>query len=655
MKKIFLSALLLSLTGPAALASRDLEQWLSSPKLHEVPAQFAKESAVYVLERNIVEYYQEGNEVFTFTTLHRIIKVLDDRGIESFNTVTITNYGLEVRDIKARVILPGGKVVETPKDKIRETKTENNLQQYVFALESLEKGAEIELIYTIKFPFYLFGSEYFQASIPMLHTEFELRSPNRILFETKGYNGYPMAKDSTNTDTSAYFSKFYTCSMDNIPGLKEEDESNYYPNLRRIEYRAAYLPVTKPGQRQFTWDELARNIYTQNYTFSEKELNVVRKYLKSIGVGKEDPELDKIRKIEDETKKNINTSKDVGEENEGFEVLLSKKVTTENGLNRFFAACFTEAGVLHELGVTANRYQHLVDDKFENWKQLDYYLFYFPNQKSYMAPTISTTRTPYIAPQFLCNKAIFCKITTLGNTKTALASIRTISQPPAELSHNDINATISFKGEKMVPEVQSKVTFSGYSAAGLREAFLYTPKEHEKELVGNFTDIATGLEEIVSYSVEHTDLKDYYTNTPLTVSTVTNASKLMDKAGSKLLFKVGEVIGKQSEMYQTEERKLPIEMPFPHTLKRTLVVNIPENYKVANPEMLNRNIVHKTQQGKEISGFVSGYTLEGNKLTINILEYYSDMQIPVSEYAAHVKVINAAADFNKVVLIFEHL
>jgi hypothetical protein len=653
MKKLFLIALLFSAAAGESFAGSHTLAWAAMPKPHTLPAQYAKESAVYILEKEVVDYAVEGEGLYIFNTRHRIIKVLDDQGIEAFNTVTIPNNGLEVTDIKSRVILPGGKVIETPKDKIKESRSEDNRQQFVFALEGLEKGAEVELMFTTKHNFSLAGSSYFQSSLPRMHVAFELKTPKQLLFETKGYNGFPIAIDSVNADTAAYYTRIYHCAMDSIPGLKEEDESNYSANIKRIEYRVAYLPLTKPGQRQFTWNDLARKMFEEKYKYTDRETNVVKKYLKTIGVNKSDAETDKIHKIEDALKKDINTSKDLDKESEAFDVIVSKKVTTEDGLTRFFAACFTEAEVVHELGITSNRYEHEVDEKFENWRRLDYYLFYFPNQKAYLAPTVSNTRMPFISSPFLCNKAIFCKVTTLGTTRSALASVRTINPLPAEMTQNNIDATIRFTGDNLVPEVTSKVSYGGYSALSLRSAFLYTPKEHEKELVGNITDIATGLEEINSYSVENVNLDNFYTNKPLVVNTVVAAHKLMDKAGPKFLFKVGEVIGHQSEMYQTEERKLPIETSYPHLLKRQLVVLVPDGYSVSNPEALNRNIVQKNVQGKDIMGFTSGYKQDGNRLIIDIVEYYEVMQLPASEFPAFSKVINAAADFNKIVLVLE--
>lgn len=656
MKKIILVSLLFVFPNlfQTAQAQAPEYQWKANPSIHQVPSDFAKESAVFVLESEVEDYTREFGTTYVLNTVHRIIKVLDDKGIEAFNTMTITNNGVEVREIKARVILPNGKILDVPKDKILESKSENNLQQFVFALEGLEKNAEVEMQYTIKYNFSLFGTEYFQFAIPVMHAAFELKCPSFLVFETKGYNGFPAAKDSVNADTSSDYTRIYRCSMDHIPALKEEESSNYYANIMRLEYRIAYLPESKPNQRQFTWNDLARNMFEATYNFTEKETKMVQKYLKSIGVDPAEEELSKIKKIEEHLKVDINIVKEADESSEKFDVIVAKKMTTEDGLKRFFAACFTVAGIQHELGITSNRYDHVLDEKFENWKPLDYYIFYFPQQKMYLAPAATVARTPFLPSPFLMNKAVFCKITTLGTIQTALASIRTIMPMPREMTYNNLQAEVHFKGDNLIPEITQTQSFAGYSAMGYREAFLYVSKDQEKELVSKITDIASSIEDISQYSIQNTALDNYYTNKPLALTTTINANKLMEKAGTKYLFKIGDVIGRQAEMYQAEERKLPIETTYPHGLKRKLIVHIPEGYKVSNPEVTSINIVHQDEKTKQNTmGFISSYTMDQNTMTIDINEYYDVMILPASDYASFSKVINAAADFNKLVLVLE--
>jgi hypothetical protein len=51
--------------------------------------------------------------------------------------------------------------------------------------------------------------------------------------------------------------------------------------------------------------------------------------------------------------------------------------------------------------------------------------------------------------------------------------------------------------------------------------------------------------------------------------------------------------------------------------------------------------------------FISTWKQEGDKLIIEITEEYNQIKWPKTDYDNFVKVINAAADFNKVVLVLE--
>jgi hypothetical protein len=51
--------------------------------------------------------------------------------------------------------------------------------------------------------------------------------------------------------------------------------------------------------------------------------------------------------------------------------------------------------------------------------------------------------------------------------------------------------------------------------------------------------------------------------------------------------------------------------------------------------------------------FISTYKVEGNKVTITGVEFYTILEIAPELYEPYRKVINSAADFNKVTLIME--
>lgn len=623
-------------------------KWEANPKLHRIPKEFIKESALFVLDGRYIEYKQEGDNTYVYRTMHRIIKVIDDKGIESFNTIEVLIGQNEIEGLQARTILADGSVKEVPKDRMKRSKNEQGQESYLFAMEGVEKNAEIELMYREKKAFSTFGGEQLQFSIPTVKAEFMLVIPDGVRFETKGYNGFPSA-----TDSIIDGKHFYYATANNIPALEDEQYSNREAFLMNIAYRMSYIDKENADVRLFTWNDLAKRLYNNYYKITDKNKRVIEKYIKSIGVSDNDNDEQKIKKIEDAMKSNIIMSDDINDESYlEFEKVIDKKLTTESGFIALFLACLQVAGIEHEYGLTSNRFTEPLDEKFENWNSLDLPVVYFPKLKKYMSVTAIFYRMPFIPTAAAGNKGVFLKTATLGGMTSAVASIRKIPFMPLAASNNNIIADVKFS-EEMTPIVDIKVTFDGYSANGIREGFIYVPKDKEKELVQSIVNVASAPENIKSYKVENTALSNYYDNKPLNVLASVESSQLMEKAGPKYLFKLGDIIGRQVEMYQEKERKLPIDIVFPHSLLRTITLNIPDGYKVSNTETIKINVEHKASSGESTMGFISDYKIEGKKITITINEFYGQVNYPASDIGIFKKVINAAADFNKVVLVLE--
>lgn len=51
--------------------------------------------------------------------------------------------------------------------------------------------------------------------------------------------------------------------------------------------------------------------------------------------------------------------------------------------------------------------------------------------------------------------------------------------------------------------------------------------------------------------------------------------------------------------------------------------------------------------------FTSKYEINGNNLMVTCNEYYDEISVPIERYEEFRTVINAAADFNKITLVFE--
>lgn len=647
-KKLLLLPFIALAIAAQAQPKNKVFEWDPKPAMHKIPAAFSKESAVIIESDVNLEYRSELNDVNIYRSIHRIVKVMDDKGIEAFNTFTIPmSNGKTIEFIKARTILPNGKIIEIGKDKVKEIKNEEGVPQYMFAMEGVEKNAEIEIQYTEKKPLAFFGAELFQFSIPVLHAAFSMSTPQRMIFQVKGYNGFGSAKDSLIDGT-----RYYETSRSSIPALHSEPYSDMDANQMRVEYKLCYMPEQNPDVRMLTWQDLAKQLYKGYYDFSSKEKHAVQKYLEQLQVNDNDAEIDKIHKIEDGIKSNIVFNKDLeGDAAKDIDKVITNKTANEEGYARLFTACFTLAGVKHEFGVSSNRFEHPLDEDFENWNYLTTYVIYFPNERQFLAPSYIYYRYPVVPPSLLTNKVILSKTTTIGDVTSAVADIREVAPLPIKESEDNITANVSFTGDDLDPQLEVTHSFSGYTALGIREAVLLLPKDKQKETIQNIVNLSDKPEDVLTYKTANSAFHNYYDNKPLKLMATLKAPQLMEKAGPKYLFKLGDVIGRQQEMYQDTKRELPISIAYPHSENRSITVNIPAGYKVLNPDAIRIHQDDKNANGSATMGFDSDYKIDGDKLYVNIKEYYSGLSYPVSYYETFRKVINASADFNKVVLV----
>ena len=243
------------------------EEWTTKPIINTIAASLEKEPAVIILDRRRIEYIDVNDDQLEYRTLHKVVHLNDDRGIEAFNKIYLpVNENKNIVDIKARTILPGGRIIELNQNDIKEIKEDGSIYK-IFALEGLVKGCEIEFMYTYNTNISYFGREVLQGNFNVLRSEVEIVSPERLVFETKSFNGLNPSKDTTLAGK-----KIVRISHDNIPGADEEKYSMYTANLKRIEYKLSYNKVKSESERIFTWNALAKRVQEMNGNFTEKEL-----------------------------------------------------------------------------------------------------------------------------------------------------------------------------------------------------------------------------------------------------------------------------------------------------------------------------------------------------------------------------------------------
>jgi len=226
--------------------------------------------------------------------------------------------------------------------------------------------------------------------------------------------------------------------------------------------------------------------------------------------------------------------------------------------------------------------------------------------------------------------------------------------PPLDYksSGQTIDAEISFINNLDKTNMKLTCYLSGYYGVYEQPFYSQLPDDKKLLMLSDIVQDITKDKQFLKLTAENTEPNLCLTDKPFIIHAEVNGASLLEKAGNKLLLKVGEVLGSQMELYQDNTRKLNIEYDFNREYIRKIKVNIPEGYTIKNPDDINISHIYQ-KDGKNIYYFVSNYTIENNLLTINIDEFYDQIECSVEHFEDYRKVVNAAADFNKVVLIIE--
>jgi hypothetical protein len=622
-------------------------QWKPKPALHTIDSKYADEAAVYVQDSKVIEYAIEKDGFFTYKTVHRIVHINNDKGIEYFNKVYLPfDEGLQMTVVKARTILPDGKIMELDEKNIKDLK-ENDRVYKIFALDGLTKGCEVEYYFTLKKYPSFFGREMISSNIPVLKGHFELIAPKHLVFETKNYNNLPVCKDSATEEK-----RFLWLDAANLDAGVEEKYSNYDASLKRVEYKLCYNASKEGNQRLFTWNQLAKQAFEMYTKVSEKEMKKIQDLVSDAIIGAAN-EQDKIVALENYFKKNFITREDIPDEDAADLLkVIKNKVASHQAFCKLFCAALSAANVSYQIVLTGDRNNYELDRSLENWNNARNFLFYFPSTQKFMAPTELAYRYPWIPPTWTHTNGLYCITATLGNFKSAIGEIKAIPMEDYQYSYLNMNISARLNSESDALEMDVKQLYGGYAMANYKAPFVFTPAEEQYNILKQLIKFGTNSENIISHSFENKELEQKDPYKPFVISAKVKSSQLVERAGNKIIVKVGEFIGEQAELYDTKERMTNIDVSFPHALVRTIELTIPDGYEIKNLKDLNFNEIYK-EGDKLTMGFVCSYEQNGNILKITIREDYVNYFYSIKQYPQFKKVINAAADFNKVVLVLD--
>jgi hypothetical protein len=635
----------LSFQSWSAIDPITVYQWQENRKRYVLSVAEDSISEYILRQHTQYDYIVENDRLFQFSTLHRIVLVNSDEAIQRNNRIYIPmNRASELVSLKARTITKSGKVVYFDQKDLKEIAEEEKGTPYkIFAMEGVEIGSEIEFFYTRKMTASLFDRIYLQFEVPIKAGSFQLSCPEHLEFDFKTYNGLPeMAKKNEDKKN------IYTVYQENIGKRKKEQFSNYEASRKKIEFKWAYNNAQSRA-RKYTWEEAAKTFYQITHNYSKEEIKALQKFASGIPDNPKNDINARIATIEKHIKTTIQFVENAAAENlNEITAIVKYKNASEAGLTKLFLGVMEQKGIECQTVITCSREVVMFDPKFDTWAFLDQYLLYFPSTKSFLSPSSFQFRYPFVPAELTDQYALFIEPIEVGGVKSALPEMKIV--PPIDYKFNvdNLNIEVDFATDLSSNKVKLVREFGGYNASFIAPYYEMTTLDQRNNLVKEITKQTAPDAEIEKWTLEPSKLS----SNNMVMSTDFKSSHFIESAGKRILFKVGELIGPQSELYRDDQRTTPVENDFNRGYDRIIKINIPDGYKIKNPDDCKIDIQYKEGDQSPFL-FVSNYRQTEHELEITIQEYYKTIHAPLSRYEDFRRVINAAADFNKVVLVLE--
>jgi hypothetical protein len=657
MKKLLWSILII-FCFTKSYANKELERidydWEENPSLTDVTVKDTNISVYHLKTFSSVEFIYEDNQLVEYKLIHRKIKLLTERGINAYNKLYLPIY--DENDfvmVKARVINSKGEIITLKEEDIKEGVDEDTERKYkYFAFDGVDKNAEVEYLYMYKkSPSYTGSLWNVQREEPQLDYDFEFISPWGLIFDFKSYNGL----NAIEYDSSLYENKEknrWFLSLDSIKYLPYQQSSAHEAQLQYFGYKLSANKY-RGSSDLFSYGELSRLVYKVIFDGIDKQnQKFLKKQAKKMEIEKLKDEEEKIRAIENAVKSQMIIS-DIS-----FASEVTIKDLWEIGLcdlstgTKILVFFYDYFDIDVEVGLGCDRFDMKFDKDFELWSYTSEYFLYFPSIDQYTSAN-TYDRLNFLDSDYIFNYALFIKEVDLSGQKYGVGDCRFIPKN----DYTNTGDTIIIKADikkhgfsDMEYDVYHSV--KGYKAQFYQTYYEYISDEESK------TELEESLIKYIDENgvVSDLELKNFeaasYGVKPAIATATFNCDVFFEKAGESYLFKIGGLIGPQMEMYDDEERVLDVEDPYARHYYRVIEFTIPDDYEVKNLEQLNID-ESVSQEGEEVMAFRSRYEKDGNKITVYCEEFYKEFYYPVEMYEEYRHIVNMAADFNKITLVFE--
>lgn len=604
---------------------------------------------IVLLKKKMVEYgFEHGN--FIQIDLIHVAEYLHTAAAVESNKRKYLPYstGSLIIEPQARVIAPDGSVIYYDESKVRESVDSASGSHYrYFDLTGTEPGSIVEYIYVQKsMPRFDGKQEFIQGLSPILRYEFDMYCPENITFDFKTYNTDAQVQE----DSVAFTSNHYHIYFDNLAALADELQAPLDNLYTQFAYKLDSYGDESP---YVSYAKASTSVYQQlSSPLSKREIRALRKLLKLSGAQSAATADDKIFALEYYLKTNIRTTASMSGVSTDIVDITKHRFANELGLVHLYYKAFEMLGIEAEYVLTCDRTIYPLDPQFQAYHFLNHYLIYIPQSDKFLDPSEFAYRYGLVPAEFTDTYGLFIKEKKAGDFAAGIGKVRYINPLPYDQTFSNIDVTIGINAELDDATVDITASSNGYYCVYIQPYLALLNAGQRKEILENEVNRILPGSEVQNLTVKN-DGGAQSGRLPLELAYSLSKTGMINKSGENYLVKIGETIGKQLALDEKVHRTLPVHSAHKRLYNRTIKLKIPQGFTIANIGDLAIDASYG-KTGSPSAMFHSEARIDGDTLTVVIKEYYDQVRFSSEEYDQYRKVINSAADFNKVVLVLEH-
>jgi hypothetical protein len=621
-----------------ALAQETFYDWEKSPQPFKDTV-IQNEDAVILKQFNDVRVSGNINAWNCNIITHTKTLVLTEIGIEKTNKFYYyIDRSKTLKEIKARVITPSGKIINVPDDHIINSNDEKERTQYkYFAYEGVEKGSILEVLvvenYNVDRTFAII-EDFFASNAEFNIFDFETRftrDQGTFLFNYElTINKHLYQINTLQEDQISQT----TIKAKNLPKYKEEPYSYRTDYEGYLYYQLGYSNHLEMAQlnnfkgKRFQFSSITNQFINEKRLFSH-----LNQTLETAGLS----EMESLYAIEDYIKGDGMT---VETNNINVTRLGQPNYTEDQQLKLIYqyAKLFQlEPTIILTTDINRLKISPEVNAPF---LYTDLFIL-FPKTQEVYSPS-KYSRIHPITQEYLGNHYL--------NTDDNQQYEFTPSS--AEFSVDSVVVTLNPSFTELVDSISIYRETSGHFCRNFLSEDEASSPEAKTSALHYFTHYHLPESTIYDSIIENHDFTNYMRKPLIGKFRAISTSDITEVDGTYILA-IGKYIGDQISLHNENayQRITPIRIGNPHIYKRQIKIEIPENYEIKN---LDELIMNTSTAARELGlGFESNYSIEGNMLTISIKEWYNRATYQAQFYRCFLEVMNAAADFNNMQLVFE--